>query len=149
MSSSSSFSTVVTGKNIANYCINKNELLKSQPVTVVGFEKEIATAFEVLGRKTKSNLLIVGESGVGKTALVNGFVLRLLSGMVPEFLKSAVVFELDLAALTSGAVNKIEFEDRFKKTLDELKTVDNSILLIENVDKLADKQSLCAEWVTC
>lgn len=142
LSSSSSFSTVVTGKNIANYCINKNELLKSQPVTVVGFEKEIATAFEVLGRKTKSNLLIVGESGVGKTALVNGFVLRLLSGMVPEFLKSAVVFELDLAALTSGAVNKIEFEDRFKKTLDELKTVDNSILLIENVDKLADKQSL-------
>ena len=127
-------------QTLGKYCINKNELVASGKTNpVVGFEREIASFFEILGRKTKSNLLIIGESGVGKTALVNGFVTRLLSGNVPAFMLGSVVYELDLAALASGTVNNMETEDRFKKVLNELKTLGNAILVIEGLDKMMDK----------
>ena len=127
-------------KTLGKYCINKNELVASGKTNpVVGFEREIASFFEILGRKTKSNLLIIGESGVGKTALVNGFVTRLLSGNVPNFLLGSVVYELDLAALASGAVNNMETEDRFKSVINELKGLGNAILVIEGLDKMMDK----------
>ena len=127
-------------KTLGKYCINKNELVASgQTNPVVGFEREIASFFEILGRKTKSNLLIIGESGVGKTALINGFVTRLLSGNVPNFLLGAIVYELDLAALASGTVNNMETEDRFKSVINELKALGNAILVIEGLDKMMDK----------
>ena len=127
-------------QTLGKFCINKNELVASGKTNpVVGFEREIASFFEILGRKTKSNLLIIGESGVGKTALVNGFVTRLLSGNVPNFLLGSIVYELDLAALASGTVNNMETEDRFKKVLTELKTLGNAILVIEGLDKMMDK----------
>ncbi len=127
-------------KTLGKYCINKNELVASGKTNpVVGFEREIASFFEILGRKTKSNMLIIGESGVGKTALINGFVTRLLSGNVPDFLLGAVVYELDLAALASGAVNNMETEDRFKSVIGELKSIGNAILVIEGLDKMMDK----------
>lgn len=129
-------------KALGKYCINKNELVASGKTTaVVGFEREIAAFFEILGRKTKSNMLIIGESGVGKTALINGFVGRLLSGNVPSFLQTAIVYELDLAALASGAVNNMETEDRFKSVVGELKALGNAILVIEGLDKMMDKTS--------
>ena len=127
-------------KTLGKYCINKNELVASGKTNpVVGFEREIASFFEILGRKTKSNLLIIGESGVGKTALINGFVARLLTGNVPSFLQGAIVYELDLAALASGAVNNMETEDRFKSVINELKALGNAILVIEGLDKMMDK----------
>ena len=127
-------------KTLGKYCINKNELVASGKTNpVVGFEREIASFFEILGRKTKSNLLIIGESGVGKTALINGFVTRLLSGNVPNFLLGSIVYELDLAALASGAVNNMETEDRVKSVVSELKSLGNAILVIEGLDKMMDK----------
>lgn len=127
-------------KVLGKYCINKNELIASGKTTpVVGFEREIASFFEILGRKTKSNLLIIGESGVGKTALINGFVTRLLSDNVPNFLLGSIVYELDLASLASGAVNNLETEDRFKSVVNELKAMGNAILVIEGLDKIMDK----------
>lgn len=136
------------GKSLAKYCTNKNqEVIDGKVNPIIGFEREIATFFEVLGRKTKSNVLIIGESGVGKTSLVNGFVERLVSGNVPQFLKNATVYSLDLALLASGAVNKIEIEDRFKSVLSEIANEGNSVLVIEGLDKMMDKQG--ALYGTC
>lgn len=127
---------------IEKYCLNKTEeALNGKIPTVVGFENEISTIYEILGRKTKPNLLIVGESGVGKTALINGFITQLTQGRAPLFLENAVAYELDLAALAADASYKGEIEDRFKKLLQEIKEQKNAILIIEAIDKLFDKQS--------
>ena len=125
------------------YCVCKNEERKNnQNQVVIGFEHEISVFFEILGRKSKSNLLITGESGVGKTALVNGFVDRINEGDVPSFLKQAQVWELDLALLSADANYKGEVEDRFKHVLDEMKQQECAILFIESVDKLMDKNGM-------
>ena len=94
---------------------------------------------EILGRKTKSNVLIIGESGVGKTSLINGFVQRVALGNVPDFLKNIQIFELDFGSFIAGASYKGEAEDRFKKIADELKTFDRAILIIEGVENIFDK----------
>ena len=140
-SSSTSSASGSVGGNIQKYCINKSEeALAGKLGNIVGFESEIATIYEILGRKTKSNLLITGESGVGKTSLVNGFAIQLANGRVPSFLANAVAYELDLPALSADASYKGEVEDRFKKLLEEIKQQKNAILIIESIDKLFDKQ---------
>lgn len=135
----SSTSSSMLGK----YCVNKNAEREQEGVqTVIGFEHEISVFFEILGRKTKSNLLISGESGVGKSALVNGFVDRIISAEVPSFLKNAVVYELDTALLSADSNYKGEIEDRFKNILHEIKQQECAILCIESVDKLMDKNGM-------
>ena len=135
----SSFSS---SKSLQKYCINKNEQVINGIIDpVIGFENEIAVIFEVLGRKTKSNLLITGESGVGKTSLINAFVRRLQASEVPDFLSSSIVYEADLASITADSNYKGETEERFKGIIDELQNSENIILVIESVDKLMDKQS--------
>ena len=132
----------VTGKGVVQqYCINKIEEVQAGKIApVVGFENEISTIFEILGRKTKSNLLITGESGVGKTSLINGFATQLAQGRMPSVLNNAKLYELDLAALSADASYKGEIEDRFKKVLAEIRETENAILVIESIDKLFDKQ---------
>ena len=130
-----------TGNNLQKYCINKTAEAESGKLSpVIGFEDEISTIYEILGRRTKSNLLITGESGVGKTSLINAFAIEISKGNVPTFLKGAVIYEVDLAALGADASYKGEVEDRFKKILNEVKENKNAILLIESIDKLFDKQ---------
>ena len=127
--------------NLQKYCINKTAEAESGKLSpVIGFEDEISTIYEILGRRTKSNLLITGESGVGKTSLINAFAIEISKGNVPSFLKGAVIYEIDLAALGADASYKGEVEDRFKKILNEVKENKNAILLIESIDKLFDKQ---------
>ena len=108
---------------------------------MIGFENEISVIFEILGRKTKSNLLITGESGVGKTSLINAFVRQLFDGHVPSFLSNAAAYELDLASIGADASYKGELEDRFKNLLREIKEQPNAILIIESIDKLFNKQN--------
>ncbi|MBO7591162.1 MAG: ATP-dependent Clp protease ATP-binding subunit [Prevotella sp.] len=135
-------STPVKGKGtLAKYCIDKTAVARSGNIdAVVGFEDEIAIIFEILGRKSKANLLITGEAGVGKTSLVNGFVSRLAADTVPGFLSGAIAYELDTAVLGSDAQYKGEVEDRFKNVINEIEALPNAVLIIEKIDKLFDKQ---------
>lgn len=127
--------------NLAKYCTDKTAVARSGNLdNVIGFEKEISIIYEILGRKTKANLLITGEAGVGKTSLVNGFIHELAEGHVPGFLSDAVVYELDTAALGGDAQYKGEVEDRFKSVITEIENMQNAVLVIEAIDKLFDKQ---------
>ena len=127
--------------NLAKYCTDKTALARAGSLeNVVGFEKEISIIYEILGRKTKANLLITGETGVGKTSLVNGFVKEIVAGKVPGFLSNAVAYELDIASLGGDAQYKGEVEDRFKGIINEVEDMENAVLIIESIDKLFDKQ---------
>ncbi len=132
----------VTGKGaLGKYCEDLTAAAKNGKIDhVVGFEDEIEIIYEILGRKTKANLLITGESGVGKSSLVNGFILELAAGRVPGFLADAVAYELDTAALGSDAQYKGEVEDRFKSVINEVEVLPNAVLIIDKIDKLFDKQ---------
>ena len=127
--------------NIGKYCIDRlAEIRGGKKEAVVGFEKEISTIYEILGRKTKANLLVTGESGIGKTALINGFLNQLAPNDVPSFLQNAKAYELDTAALSAGASYKGEVDDRFKKVIKEIEEQENAILIIESIEKLFDRQ---------
>lgn len=128
--------------NIEKYCTDKiKEVNEGKIGTIIGFEKELQIIYETLGRKYKSNILITGEAGVGKTALVGAFATKLAKGDVPEFLKGSKAYEIDLAALSSDAQYKGEIDDRFKKILTTMEehSTGNSILIIEGVHKLFEK----------
>lgn len=135
--------TVAGYKNLSKYGILKNQqALNRKWEVIVGFEKELAEVYEILGRKTKSNILLTGESGVGKTALIQAFVQHMVNGEVPSFLENASIYELDLTLLGMDVSYKGEIESRMKKVFEELLTVGNAILVIESLDKVMDKQGM-------
>lgn len=128
-------------KNVEAYCVLKNqEQIEGKLSESIGFEKELGEIYGILGRKTKANILLTGESGVGKTALINALVQAIVKGEVPTYLQDAKVYELDTIALSIGISYKSEIEGRMKKVLDELSNMDNAILVIESFDQLMDKQ---------
>ncbi len=101
---------------------------------VIGRDSEIRRAIRILSRKTKNNPVLIGEPGVGKTAIVEGLAQRILAGDVPEGLKDKVLFALDMGALIAGAKYRGEFEERLKAVLNEVKQADGRILLF--IDEL-------------
>src|SRR6185503_19933064 len=121
------------------YCIDKTALAAEGKLDpIVGPNKELRMMLEVLGRRTKPNAIIVGEPGVGKTALVDGFARLLNEGKVPTIYKGAKLFELDSGALVAGASYKGEVEDRLKSILKELKQFTKAILFIDEIHMLLD-----------
>ena len=96
---------------------------------VIGRDEEIRSITRVLSRKTKNNPVLIGEPGVGKTAIVEGLALRILKGDVPSSLKNKKIWELDMASLVAGAKYRGEFEERIKKVLNEVKKSEGDIIM--------------------
>ncbi len=100
---------------------------------VIGREKEIERVVQILSRRTKNNPVLIGEPGVGKTAIVEGLAQRIAENSVPEILKDRRVVTLDLGALVAGSKYRGEFEDRLKKVMDEIRRAGNIILFIDEL----------------
>lgn len=121
------------------YCIDKtSEIRENEMHEIVCRENETRMMTETLGRKGKPNVLITGDSGVGKTAIVEGLARAIVNDKVPSFLKGAVILELDTGALIAGASYKGEAEDRLKNLIKELRKVDKAILFIDEIHTLLD-----------
>jgi ATP-dependent Clp protease ATP-binding subunit ClpB len=112
------------------YARNLNEYAESGKLDpVIGRDDEIRRTIQILSRRTKNNPILVGEPGVGKTAIAEGIAFRILKGDVPESLKSKTVYSLDMGALIAGAKYKGEFEERLKAVIKEVTQADGEIIL--------------------
>jgi ATP-dependent Clp protease ATP-binding subunit ClpC len=103
---------------------------------VIGREKEIERVMQVLSRRTKNNPVLIGEPGVGKTAIVEGLATRIVKGEVPETLKGKQIYTLDLGALVAGSRYRGDFEERLKKVLKEIRTRGDIVLFIDELHTL-------------
>ena len=124
-------------KHLDAYCTNLTAKAKAGEIdTIVGREKEIARVIQILSRRTKNNPCLIGEPGVGKTAVAEGLALRIASGDVPHTLKKKEIHLLDLTALVAGTQFRGQFESRIKGLLDEVKAEGNIILFIDEIHNL-------------
>ncbi|OGH96989.1 MAG: ATP-dependent Clp protease ATP-binding subunit ClpC [Candidatus Melainabacteria bacterium RIFOXYA12_FULL_32_12] len=103
---------------------------------VVGREKEIERVVQILGRRTKNNPVLIGEPGVGKTAIAEGLANRIVSGDIPEILEDKRLVQLDMGLLVAGTKYRGEFEERLKKIMDEIRSAGNVILIIDELHTL-------------
>ncbi len=115
---------------LGKYAVNLNEQARNGKLDpVIGRDEEIRRVLQILSRRTKNNPILVGEAGVGKTAIAEGIAHRIVNGDVPENLKSKVIFSLDMGALVAGAKYQGEFEERLKGVVQEVIASDGEILL--------------------
>jgi ATP-dependent Clp protease ATP-binding subunit ClpB len=127
---------------IDKYCIDKlAEAAGGTLHEVIGRDKEIRQICEIISRKSKSNVIITGEAGVGKTALLNGFALAVANGHVPLHLRNISIYELDNGALLAGASYKGEIEDRLRKIIRELSSLEKPVLFIDEIHTLIDRNN--------
>ncbi|MGC9524513.1 MAG: ATP-dependent Clp protease ATP-binding subunit [Limnospira sp.] len=103
---------------------------------IVGRNREIERVIQILGRRTKNNPVLIGEPGVGKTAIAEGLAQRIVNGNVPELLEDRQVVSLEMGTLVAGTRFRGEFEERLKKIVDEIKTAGNIILMIDEIHTL-------------
>ena len=115
---------------LGKYAKNLNQLAQSGKLDpVIGRDDEIRRVLQILSRRTKNNPILIGEPGVGKTAIAEGLARRIISGDVPENLKNKTIFSLDMGALVAGAKYKGEFEERLKSVIQEVEKSDGDIIL--------------------
>ena len=119
-----------TYNSLSKYALNLNELAETGKLDpVIGRDEEIRRILQILSRRTKNNPMLVGEPGVGKTAIAEGLAHRIIQGDVPENLKDKVIYSLDMGALIAGAKFKGEFEERLKAVIKEVTSSDGDIVL--------------------
>jgi ATP-dependent Clp protease ATP-binding subunit ClpB len=123
---------------LKKYALNLNELASSGKLDpVIGRDEEIRRVLQILSRRTKNNPVLIGEPGVGKTAIAEGLARRIVQGDVPENLKSKTIFSLDMGALIAGAKYKGEFEERLKSVVNEvIKSNGEIVLFIDEIHTL-------------
>lgn len=127
--------------SLSKYCINKTEEAREGKLhAIVCRDNETRQAEEILGRRSKPNVMIIGDSGVGKTALVDGLAFDIINGNVPTFLENTEVWQLDSGALIAGATYKGEIEDRLKNIINELRQIERVILFIDEIHVLLDQK---------
>ncbi len=115
---------------LGKYAINLNEQAREGRLDpVIGRDEEIRRVLQILSRRTKNNPILVGEAGVGKTAIAEGIARRIIDGDVPENLRTKSIYSLDMGALIAGAKYQGEFEERLKAVVEEVKSSDGEILL--------------------
>ncbi|MDQ3535686.1 MAG: AAA family ATPase, partial [Bacteroidota bacterium] len=117
-------------KSLERYSVNLNELAKAGKIDpVIGRDEEIRRVLQILSRRTKNNPILLGEPGVGKTAIVEGMAQRIIDGDVPENLKTKTLISLDMGLLVAGAKYKGEFEERLKAVIKEVTDSNGEIIL--------------------
>jgi len=130
MSGVTSASAEETYNSLNKYAKNLNELARTGKLDpVIGRDEEIRRVLQILTRRTKNNPMLIGEPGVGKTAIAEGLAHRIVDGDVPENLKNKIVFSLDMGALIAGAKYKGEFEERLKSVVKEVISAEGDIVL--------------------
>jgi ATP-dependent Clp protease ATP-binding subunit ClpA len=116
------------------YCINLNEKARSGRIDpLIGRESEVERTIQILCRRQKNNPLLVGDPGVGKTAISEGLARKIVKGEVPEVLRSATIFALDMGALIAGTRYRGDFEERLKSVVKELEAIAGAILFIDEI----------------
>ncbi len=116
------------------YCVNLNEkAAKGRIDPLIGRDNEVDRTIQVLCRRTKNNPLYVGDPGVGKTAIAEGLARRIIEGNVPDVLKTATIYSLDMGAVLAGTRYRGDFEERLKGIINEIETRDNAILFIDEL----------------
>lgn len=122
---------------LADFCTDLNELAKQGKIDpVIGRENEITRVIQILSRRTKNNPVLIGEPGVGKTAIAEGLAQRIVDGNVPEVLRNKRIISLSLGAMLAGAKYRGEFEERLKKAIDEVQAHDDMIIFIDEIHTL-------------
>jgi len=116
------------------YCVNLNEKAKAGNIDpLIGREAEVERCVQVLSRRRKNNPLLVGEPGVGKTAIAEGIALQIINGKTPDAIKDATIFSLDMGALLAGTRYRGDFEERLKSVMKRLEETDDAILFIDEI----------------
>ena len=138
-SSSDSFSSdnteeAGTDERLESFATNLNQLAKQGQIDpLIGRDKELERTIQVLCRRRKNNPLLVGEAGVGKTAIAEGLAWRIVEGQVPEIIADSVIYSLDIGSLLAGTKYRGDFEKRFKTILKQLEKEDDAILFIDEI----------------
>src|SRR6195952_2491553 len=122
------------GDALEAYCVNLNKKAKEGKIDpLIGREQEINRTIQVLCRRQKNNPLYVGEAGVGKTAIAEGLARRIIHGEVPDVLKNATVFALDMGTLLAGTRYRGDFEERLKQVIKEIEAYPGAIMFIDEI----------------
>jgi ATP-dependent Clp protease ATP-binding subunit ClpB len=124
---------------LGKYCIHNNIQKNRKHRIAIGRETELNTMKEILCRFSKPNVLIIGDRGIGKSTLIDNLILNVIENQVPDVLHKVQLFELDLSSLIAGASYKGEIEDRLRNCIQELRQYPKSILIIEDIHTLLDK----------
>jgi ATP-dependent Clp protease ATP-binding subunit ClpA len=119
---------------LADFCVNLNEKARAGKIDpLIGRDAELRRTIQILCRRSKNNPLYVGDAGVGKTAIAEGLARKIIEGDVPEVLKEAVIYALDMGSLLAGTRYRGDFEERLKAVMKELEKLPNSVLFIDEI----------------